>query len=753
MNRVLLVGVLCLLVVAGVFAQTLPAPTNLAATQVNEGAISVKLTWDASVNNVGFRVYRSAIDTAHFQPIGMANSRTFYDRMVVIGTRYYYFVKSVAGNSESERSNVVDILVVTPPPPTPPPTPTNLVATLVPDGWSAKVKLTWYGPRGSWNFRVSRSANDTSHYNNAGTTPDTSFLDHSVQPGTTYYYFVKAFSQQGGESGRSNVVDILVVAAPRPRGTIRGTVIDDSTNAPIRNVSISFFRSSGPNSGGAPPVFTDSLGRYTALLDTGRYIIRANAMFNWGTTGGPYRPEYYDNCPEPSCATVVAVAESSSFTANFGLSRPTPPSYVYVSGTVTDTNNVPLRHARVSVVRTIQEMNFLGSLGMVPGIGPEAMNLEGLGHTRGVVWNGYTDSLGNYRARVIANQRYIALASKEMHLPEYYNNKRTIETADIILVEHDTTGINFSLEPRPTPNNSISGSVKDSAGAGVPSRILLLPARHNHPHPSVVRYGHTDSLGNYSLAGLPAGQYFVMALPFSNYGSSFYKLNSCGVFRIQDADTVVVGGNITGIDICVRGVHNNGLTVIRGAVRSANTSVIAGVRIAAFDAQGEFLGIGITDAAGVYELNAIAPGVVTIVADYDGYASSQLPVTVNMNVFTLDNVNITLSPSTPTSVSAPGTVPEKFVLGQNYPNPFNPNTTISYAVSASSIVTLKVFNVLGQEVATLINGNVAEGSYNIIWNGKDNLGRQVSTGVYIYKMHATAGTTEFSQMKKMVMLK
>jgi hypothetical protein len=571
-------------------------------------------------------------------------------------------------------------------------------------------------------------------------------------PGIRYFYYVKSVAGNL-QSGRSNVVDIFVVAPPRPRGTISGTVIDDSTSAPIRGVSMLFFRVANAWNC-TPPVFTDSLGRYSALLDTGRYIIKANPM-NCGTVNPRYRPEYFDNCPEPSCATIVAVAESSTFTANFGLARLTPPSYVYVSGNVKDTNNTPLRGARVSVIRTVQEMNFLASLGMTPGLGDEAMDLDGVGHTRGVVWNGYTDSLGNYRARVIANQRYVAMASKQNFLPEYYDNKPTIETADIILVVRDTTGINFSLEPRPIPNNSISGNVRDSAGTGVPSRIFVMPARHGHPYPtpSVTRYGHTDSLGNYTLAGLPAGQYFVMAMPFSNYAAAFYKANGCGIIRIQDADTVNVTGNITGINICVRPVHNDGLTNVRGVIRSSANAIVSGVRVVALNAQGDVASIGITDAIGAYELNAVAPGFVTLVADRQGYDAAQISVTVTANVYTLDNVNITMSPSSPTSVGQPGVLPEKFALSQNYPNPFNPSTKISYALSVPSVVTLKVFNILGQEVATLFDGTSAAGTFDAVWDGKDNLGRAVASGVYMYKLHATGGSTEFLQTRKMLLLK
>ena len=82
MTRVLLVCMLCLVVVAGVFAQTPPVPTNLAAVQINDFGVQVKLTWDSSDSLVTYRVYRSTNDTNHYQNIGGTTpgvGRIFYD--------------------------------------------------------------------------------------------------------------------------------------------------------------------------------------------------------------------------------------------------------------------------------------------------------------------------------------------------------------------------------------------------------------------------------------------------------------------------------------------------------------------------------------------------------------------------------------------------------------------------------------------------------------------------------------------------
>ena len=97
----------------------------------------------------------------------------------------------------------------------------------------------------------------------------------------------------------------------------------------------------------------------------------------------------------------------------------------------------------------------------------------------------------------------------------------------------------------------------------------------------------------------------------------------------------------------------------------------------------------------------------------------------------------------------------EFALQQNYPNPFNPTTTISYDVIEPSHVQLSIFNVLGQEVATLISDDVETGSHIATWNATSTSGEQLPSGVYIYRIQATSLTTgkEFQNVRKMVLMK
>jgi photosystem II stability/assembly factor-like uncharacterized protein len=88
-------------------------------------------------------------------------------------------------------------------------------------------------------------------------------------------------------------------------------------------------------------------------------------------------------------------------------------------------------------------------------------------------------------------------------------------------------------------------------------------------------------------------------------------------------------------------------------------------------------------------------------------------------------------------------------LLQNSPNPFNPSTTIKFYIPNISDVTIKIYDILGREVNTLINQQTTAGYHNVYWNGKNNRGEDVSSGVYLYRL--TAGS--FSETKKMNLLK
>ena len=94
-------------------------------------------------------------------------------------------------------------------------------------------------------------------------------------------------------------------------------------------------------------------------------------------------------------------------------------------------------------------------------------------------------------------------------------------------------------------------------------------------------------------------------------------------------------------------------------------------------------------------------------------------------------------------------VPKEFALYQNYPNPFNPTTTIRYDVKQSTEVKLVIYNMLGQEVRTLVNNRQDAGYKTVVWDGLNNRGSRVASGIYIYRLQAG----DFVQARKMILMK
>lgn len=100
-------------------------------------------------------------------------------------------------------------------------------------------------------------------------------------------------------------------------------------------------------------------------------------------------------------------------------------------------------------------------------------------------------------------------------------------------------------------------------------------------------------------------------------------------------------------------------------------------------------------------------------------------------------------------VDAPGPLPASFLLSQNYPNPFNPTTRIDFSLGSNQQVALAVYNILGQHVITLIDGEMPAGSYTVEWDATGQNGQTVATGIYLYRLHVGVN----SESKKMLFLK
>ncbi|MBK9097421.1 MAG: T9SS type A sorting domain-containing protein [bacterium] len=93
--------------------------------------------------------------------------------------------------------------------------------------------------------------------------------------------------------------------------------------------------------------------------------------------------------------------------------------------------------------------------------------------------------------------------------------------------------------------------------------------------------------------------------------------------------------------------------------------------------------------------------------------------------------------------------PMNFNLEQNFPNPFNPSTTIRYSISSPDLITIKIFDISGQLVNEVTKEHTTAGEYDIVWDGKNNFGKQVTSGMYFYQLISQGEI----QSKKMILLK
>jgi len=120
--------------------------------------------------------------------------------------------------------------------------------------------------------------------------------------------------------------------------------------------------------------------------------------------------------------------------------------------------------------------------------------------------------------------------------------------------------------------------------------------------------------------------------------------------------------------------------------------------------------------------------------DFSGNEGPAAGVTLTVTSVTQENI---------------GEIPTDYELSQNYPNPFNPETRVKYQVPAAGNVKIVVYSITGQEVRTLVNEHQVAGFYSVYWDGKDNHGRQIPSGIYLYRMQSK----DFVSAKRMILIK
>ena len=240
----------------------------------------------------------------------------------------------------------------------------------------------------------------------------------------------------------------------------------------------------------------------------------------------------------------------------------------------------------------------------------------------------------------------------------------------------------------------------------------------------VTDYNGIDSLGTFYSSG-KLNFYFKTSLTNGQAAVSYQKILSST--KVLSDDIVLVKAKITGGEVHAMIMLGNNLNPI------INTNIVTLIPTGQSDIY------AFTIPSGIVHVNLL------------GIRLGYFPYTFGTRLIQIDSIwtsngIILENPGGVTSVdnSKNNSLPVEFSLSQNYPNPFNPSTTISFSIPEKSYVSIKVYNVLGKEVATLVNEEITAGNHDVDFNASE-----LASGTYFYKLQ----TGKFVNVKKMILIK
>ncbi|MBM4176227.1 MAG: T9SS type A sorting domain-containing protein [Ignavibacteria bacterium] len=698
--------VLTLFFVSTLFAQLNP-PANLIGTyKPSSGTMHygfVELKWQYTSLAATFKVYRKNPDATEFTLLKSGiRSLYFNDYNVQSNKTYEYYVVAYTSTQTSDPSNTVSV--------TTPPAPDWVKFTSTPVKTGNVGVAYSYDANASSNdstavITYSLSAFPTGMTINSGD----GVIDWTPISAGHFSVKIKAESNKGGYAYQSYSISVTA-----PMGIVQGVVTDEVTNLPIKKGVVYFY---GSTSTRYEYTYTDTNGNYSKNLQGGTYKIKFSKH--------GYITEYFDNKTSLETADPVVVAVGSPVTASAALGVVPPPITFTISGSVLNAANEPVRS-------TVQVFGVTD--GSITGTSMCPITK--------------TDSLGNYSFTLVGNKSYVVYAKPfdVAYYPEYWDNKRTFLEADKILLNENKSNINFVMDLKPVYANGVEGTVRHFASmTGVPAHVTVFKLSSGRF--KVSKSVRSDSLGVYALQNLEPGMYILHAVPPRPYLPGYYKEGGIAwSWRQADTVTVTETSILQNININLRSRTDTGSAIANGKIITSSDANVSGGIVYALDVNGNVVDYGISEGDGSYILSEIPAGTYNFIVDKVDYNSNTIyNVTFDYSDNSSKVINLLINPATPTGVDDnPILKPISFALGQNYPNPFNPATNINFSIKEKSFVTLKVYNLLGKEVANLVEQVKEQGDYKIQFSASE-----LPSGVYMYQLKSGRNTIT----KKMLLMK
>jgi len=517
--------------------------------------------------------------------------------------------------------------------------------------------------------------------------------------------------------------------------TLAGRVLADDQH-PLWGANIQITPVDNQNSGIYLWAYgnSDSTGAWQVTgLPAGEYIVSASHWMD-----EKFGQQWYDHADSLAAATPIVMADYEKKTdIDFFLTL--KPIWAKIAGTVIDAaTKQPLPRAYVEVTPLYQP------------------NDRSFAPWRFGNYNAVTDEKGRFQFNWLWEAKYL-IAVYANGAFQYYNAAPTAATATpLAVIGGDSLEVAFELTLQNEGPGSISGTVV-SEGGSTPFDIAVIKALPvgNAAQTGIFYTAVTDPDGAYALKGLPVGEYVVQS--FAPYTIGEYYDN---VFDPSLATVISVDGvnPVIGIDFELplirymknwegdarNGTNNSG---VFGRVTDAQQKSLTDVTIYLLDDANQPVSFTRSGVDGSFELTGIPAGNYVVQASKLGYETQfngnvddfSAAVAVEVGVGRIE-VNLILPTKGNTGIDDATRLPRQLELLGNYPNPFNPETRIQFALPAAMHVRLRIFDLTGAEVAILQDGLLPAGAQSVVWNGTNRQGRQVSSGVYLYRLESAAST-------------
>jgi hypothetical protein len=298
---------------------------------------------------------------------------------------------------------------------------------------------------------------------------------------------------------------------------------------------------------------------------------------------------------------------------------------------------------------------------------------------------------------------------------------------------------------------SISGTVKysDNNQPVISGYVKAFKLDKSNGNIIILDSTQINSNGTYTLPNVPQDSCSIGVFPNSTPQPDYVITYYPSTIYWQGATVIYPTGNLTNINIsAIRMITTTASNSVSGKVMRL-TDTYGNLKDAFVYAKNgnTFVKCGVSDVNGVFHLPSLPSGNLKIIVNRLGFSGDS----TNVNVLAssnIDSINFTLNNLYTGIKPINNEVPNEYKLYQNYPNPFNPVTKIRFEVplskGGSGVVSLKIYDITGREITTLINESLNPGTYEITFDGNN-----LSSGIYFYRIQ----TKSFSDTKRMVFIK